>query len=381
MMSTQVSAQLLRARRFIVSHALRSSCSNITLKNSVKQLNNVNRGVLSSSIPLLHDQRARSFATLRRRRKYATRLDDKGNLPPSKLKSFGKLEEAYDHGEADMDTYLKKASLSPWVPVSDVVARKLMDLSKAGPNDIHVDLGSGDGRVNFQAIDYGVGRSIGIDVDEKIVQVARDRMAKRHPQPSNLEFYVADLMNPYQDEIWEKVRGASIITMYFAREGLLLLKTLLEEKLIGANCKILTVGYEMPGWQSAKQEVVLGTQIHLYEWGFSSYADDSDDLPLFFVDDDILPPDAREELEGKTKASHPFLSKSDPFEGAKIIDKTRRHPIRGYNPKWREYDKELGDGEDSDWDEEEDEEEEESSTGAVKVEHNKTESDQMKRRN
>lgn len=336
--------------------------------------------MFSSSVPLLHEQRARSFVTLRRRRKYATRLDDKGNLPPSKLKSFGKLEEPYDHGEADNDTYLRKASLSPWVPVSDVVARKMMDLSKAGPDDIHVDLGSGDGRVNFQAIDYGVGRSIGIDVDEKIMQVARGRMAKRHPQPPNLEFHVADLMNSDQDEIWDKVRGATIITMYFATEGLLHFKPLLEEKLIGAKCKILTVGYEMPGWKSANYEVVLGTKINLYEWGFSSYADDNGDLPIFFVDD-ILPPDARDEMEKKSKANHPFLNKINPFGGSRIIDKTGRHPIRGYNPKWREYAKELGEGEDSDWDEETDDEEgdeEESSSGAVKVEHNVAESNQKK---
>jgi SAM-dependent methyltransferase len=153
---------------------------------------------------------------------------------------FGKMVEPFEHGEKDMESYLKKTSLSPWVPVSDAVARKMMDVAQAGPTDVHVDLGSGDGRVNFHAIDYGVGRSIGIDVDEAIVQVARDRLAKRHPPP-DLQFIVADLLDPHH-QAWEKVQEASIITMYFAMEALEDFRPLLEVKLAGRQCKVICVG-------------------------------------------------------------------------------------------------------------------------------------------
>ena len=56
--------------------------------------------------------------------------------------------------------------------------------------------------MNFHAIQYGVSESIGIDVDEKIVQVGIDRLAKIHPPP-NLQLHVSDLMDP-NSVAWKK---------------------------------------------------------------------------------------------------------------------------------------------------------------------------------
>ena len=76
---------------------------------------------------------------------------------------FSGQAQPYEHGEESTDEYLKKTTLSPWVPVPDTIARKALDMTGAGPDDIHVDLGSGDGRMNFHAIDtYLVKKSIGI---------------------------------------------------------------------------------------------------------------------------------------------------------------------------------------------------------------------------
>lgn len=41
-----------------------------------------------------------------------------------------------DGNELTMDEYLTFASLSPWVPVPDVVARRCFDIVKAGPDDV-----------------------------------------------------------------------------------------------------------------------------------------------------------------------------------------------------------------------------------------------------
>jgi hypothetical protein len=255
-------------------------------------------------------------------------------MPPS---AFGRLQEAYQHGENDMDDYLSKTSLSPWAPIPDAVARKVFDVAAAKPHDIHVDLGSGDGRVNFHAIDYGVQRSIGIDVDQNIVQVARDRLAKRHPPP-DLQFYVADLLDE-NHEVWGLVQEATIITMYFAQEALETFRPLLEKKLMGRECKIITCGYEMPGWDSYMQEVVLGTQIHLYEWG-KEFDDDEDHMA--FAGDDIL----------KQKPDDIVIDTMESkFPGSNVIDRTGVHPIRGYDPSAdAEFDEEF----EADWEDEDD---------------------------
>jgi len=233
--------------------------------------------------------------------------------PPSLYKTeleveFHALEEPYDHGLESFDAYVKKASLSPWVPTPDVVARKIMDVAQAGPGDVHVDLGSGDGRLCFQAMDYGVDKSIGIDVDEVIVGKAQERLKRRHPQP-NMEFIVADLLD-LDHPAWAKVQEATIITMYFAEEGLRVFRPVLEEKLAGLECKILTCGYEMPDWNSRMQEVVLGTQIHRYDWGT-----DDDDGIMQFVGEDIL----QQKPRGMLK---PPLQEDSRFSESTVIDHT-----------------------------------------------------------
>jgi hypothetical protein len=290
-----------------------------------------------NSISCKHQQH-RSFSSLRRPRKYECRAKAVGSMP-----AFGKLQEPYQHGEDSLEDYLKKTSLSPWAPIPDSVARRMLDLAKAGPTDFHVDLGSGDGRVNFHAIDYGVPKSLGVDVDETIVQVARDRLAKRHPQP-DLEFVVADLLMDTEHKVWNKIQDATIITMYFAEEALRMFRPVLERKLAGRQCKILTCGYEMPGWQSRLDEVVLGTQIHLYEWG--TEIDDDEEALELFMGEDILQkkPDAfLRQIEG-TK-----------FAGSTVIDRTNKFQIQGYNPNLKveeEDDEEDWDAVSSDDDEE-----------------------------
>lgn len=288
---------------------------------------------------------------LRRRREYEGKAKVFGANP-----RFGNLEAPVDYGD-DVDGYLEsRASLSPWVPVPDVVARKIFDLAGAAPDDVHVDLGSGDGRVNFHAIDYGVSKSVGIDSDENMVDVALNRLAKRHPQP-DVTFLVGDLLDPSQAAgLWNVIDQATIITMYFAEPGLLKLRPLLEERLAGRNCRVVTIGYEMPSWQSSVQEVVLGTQIHLYNFGRGSSSavgqfdaataadgdDEEEDFSLLIDGDEFI----FEKPEEMTKS--PLESRPE-FQGSKIIDHTGKYPIQGFNPNILNSDDD-GDDDDDDWD-------------------------------
>lgn len=292
-------------------------------------------------------QHSQFSVSLRRPRNYRRRFKGQDNMP-----SFGKLDEPYSHGEENMEDYLKKTSLSPWAPVPDSVARKMMDLAKAGSTDFHADLGSGDGRVNFHAIDYGVPKSLGVDIDENIVQLARERLSKRHPPP-DLEFVVADLLLDTEHPVWLKIQQATIITMYFAEEALRKFRPVLERKLAGRVCKILTCGYEMPGWRSRVSEVVLGTQIHVYEWGTES--EERNDLELF-AGEDIL--------QQKLSTYLPLQQQieGNKFAGSKVIDHTGKSRIQGYNPnlKFEEED------DDEDWDAVSSDDEEENEQNQIK---------------
>ncbi|GKY97299.1 hypothetical protein MPSEU_000688300 [Mayamaea pseudoterrestris] len=271
----------------------------------------------------------------------------------TKSNSFGRLEEPYQHGQANMQDYLKKTSLSPWVPLSDAASRKIFDLANVNAaTTIHVDLGSGDGRVCFNAIDYGVQKSTGIDVDQDIVQVANERLHKRHPLPP-LQFVVADLMDAKQHETWKLIQEANLITMYFAKEALQVFRPLLEQKLVGRKCKIVTCGYEMPEWTYTQFEVVLGTQLYLYEWGGSlmnkNDDDEYNDLPFI---DSIL---ANRPRELETEAVD-----NERFQGSKVIDRTNIIP--GFDPRVLD---EMDELEDDDWDAEDDSIEDEGAKDSI----------------
>lgn len=83
----------------------------------------------------------RSFCAAASRRKRqslgSTRyrdVDEEAGAKPD----VGGLSEPFQHDQADVDQYLQKASLSPFVPVPDPVARKMLELADAGPDDVSV---------------------------------------------------------------------------------------------------------------------------------------------------------------------------------------------------------------------------------------------------
>jgi len=217
------------------------------------------------------------FVSLARRRKRPKPGQSKEQAAGTTSNYNGGIElEGFKTSGDNFEEYLKKASLSPWVPVPDSVARKMLELAKAGPSDVHVELGSGDGRVNFQAVDaYTVKRSIGVDVDESLISLANERKAKRHPQPPNLEFRHEDLMNfdeaSTTPSIWKTIaedEDVTVITMYFVQDALNVLRPKLE-KALGENrkCRIICCGYSMPEWDAHWVETMLDLHIYVYNYG------------------------------------------------------------------------------------------------------------------
>jgi hypothetical protein len=171
--------------------------------------------------------------------------------------------------------------------------------------------------VNFHAIDYGVGTSIGIDVDEDIVQKGTDRLKRIHPQP-NVTFVVSDLTDPSSPAWEEYVPNATILTMYFAKEGLGKIRPMLEHALRGKTCKIYTCGYAMPGWESQMVETVLDMPIHFYDWG-------NVDVEMLRADSfiDELPPGM---------LSRDIHSNMDQYMRKNKKSTYRPDPLPGYHP-------------------------------------------------
>ncbi|KAL3808430.1 hypothetical protein ACHAXA_003837 [Cyclostephanos tholiformis] len=83
----------------------------------------------------------------------------------------------------DSQSYLALASLSPWVPCPDAVVRRVLEIAnvRRHSDDVHVDLGCGDGRFNFASVDppFLMMESWGVDVDPNILERCRERLGRR----------------------------------------------------------------------------------------------------------------------------------------------------------------------------------------------------------
>lgn len=225
------------------------------------------------------------------------------------------------------DDYLKKSSLSPWVPTPDSVARRMLQLAHTSADDIHCDLGCGDGRVNGIALQhFNVARTVGIDNDPDLLNTARDRLltigyscrffnyhhlyhdenTTTNPRdelsflepnqeylssidsakfPAKVDFIYADLEmyfnnnnnNPRNDDQenhkdhqilkdkYDIFSDCTVLTMFFVEDALEKIRPTLEDRFKGSGCRIITNGYAIPGWKPDWIEPILDLKIHLYD--------------------------------------------------------------------------------------------------------------------
>lgn len=84
------------------------------------------------------------------------------------------LEEVYRETIRDRPDYL-----SPFMPSKDDKLRVMLDTVAFQPDDVLFDLGCGDGRVLFSALDHGCPRVVGVDIDQSLLEKARETAEAR----------------------------------------------------------------------------------------------------------------------------------------------------------------------------------------------------------
>ena len=60
-----------------------------------------------------------------------------------------------------------------WVPTPQALVDRMLDMAKLTQQDVHYDLGSGDGRIVIAAAKQFGARGIGIELDPELVARAR----------------------------------------------------------------------------------------------------------------------------------------------------------------------------------------------------------------
>ena len=92
-----------------------------------------------------------------------------------------------------------------WVPTPDEVVDRMLTMAQVGPNDFHMDLGSGDGRLVIAAAKRGA-RALGVEYDADMVALSK-RNAEAAGVADKASFRKADI---FQTDFSQ----ATVITLY-----------------------------------------------------------------------------------------------------------------------------------------------------------------------
>ncbi len=144
---------------------------------------------------------------------------------------------------------------TPYLATPLNVARRMLALAGAKPGDLVVDLGCGDGRILIIAAkEYGC-RCIGVEIDEKLANLARENIRKEGLS-GLVEVVVGDLME-------YEVSKADIVTLYLTPSILEELAGKLKKELkVGA--RVVSHDYEIPGWKYILKEDIPSQGYHVH---------------------------------------------------------------------------------------------------------------------
>ena len=136
------------------------------------------------------------------------------------------------------------AQVAPFVSTPMSVVDEMLMLAGVGPNDVVVDLGSGDGRLVLTAVTkFGARSGFGVDIDSTLVDYA-NRKAQEAGVTARVQFFVRDLFVT-------DVRAATVVTVYL----LPIAMNRLEEKLLAEltpGTRVVSHDYPFRGWRAER---------------------------------------------------------------------------------------------------------------------------------
>ncbi len=132
-----------------------------------------------------------------------------------------------------------------WVPTPQVLVEKMLDMAQVTPQDVVMDLGSGDGRTVIAAAKRGA-RAIGVEFNPNMVALSKAN-AEKAGLADRATFLNADLFKT-------DLSPATVITMFLLPDiNLKLRPTLLQLK---PGTRIVSNSFNMEDWQPDDTQTV-----------------------------------------------------------------------------------------------------------------------------
>jgi len=134
-----------------------------------------------------------------------------------------------------------------WVPTSSEMVEKMLDMAQVTPQDVVVDLGSGDGRSVIAAAKRGA-RAIGVEYNDDLVEFARQR-ARDAGVADRATFVQGDM---YQADISQ----ATVLALFLLPENLEKLRD--KFMTLPPGTRIVLNTFDIPGWEPDAKDVLVG---------------------------------------------------------------------------------------------------------------------------
>jgi precorrin-6B methylase 2 len=134
-----------------------------------------------------------------------------------------------------------------WVPTPQPLVEKMLDLAKISAQDVHYDLGSGDGRTVITAAKRGA-RAFGIEYNPDMVELSR-RNAAKEGVTARATFVQADL---YETDFSK----ANVVTLFLLPSINMKLRPKILDMAPGT--RIVANTFTMEDWQADVTETVGG---------------------------------------------------------------------------------------------------------------------------
>ena len=133
-----------------------------------------------------------------------------------------------------------------WVPTPQTLVDKMLDLAKVTPQDLVMDLGSGDGRTVITAAKRGA-TAIGIEYNPDMVELSKRNAAKEGASAAKASFVKGDLFET-------DFSKATVLTMFLLPEiNIKLRPRILNMK---PGTRVVSNSFTMEDWEADQSETV-----------------------------------------------------------------------------------------------------------------------------
>lgn len=153
--------------------------------------------------------------------------------------------------------------LAPYVTSPQRVVERMLEMAAVKSNETVFDLGCGDGRVLFTAVQRYSAKAVGVEIDPKLVLSTREQ-ARKMSMGNRVRIVEGNLLEADLSE-------ADVVTLYLLTQSNEMLRPRLE-KMLHAGARVVSYDYAVPGWKPKSVERVEDSNprshdhlIYLYE--------------------------------------------------------------------------------------------------------------------